>query len=270
MMKAVSVFSFRDYKEYLKNRIRHEPESWGLITRLAKAAGCQRTYLSRALNGPTHLTPDQVFGLSAYWQLSPDETEGLFALLEIGRTASASYRAHLESKFAGLKRRSESLSRRMKKARLPGEEHESTYYSSWHWCAVHILVSIPEFQTPGVIARKLGISEELVLTTLQKLEAFGLVKKLANGKWVYGSAELYLPGHSPLIAQHHANWRARAVLDSQLKRPETVHYTMVQSMSVAVREQLRLKMLEFIAESAKIAGPSDPEVSVCIACDFFD
>ncbi len=47
----MSVFSFRSYKEFLKSvTIIHKNER-GFQAKLAKACGCQASYLSQVLNG---------------------------------------------------------------------------------------------------------------------------------------------------------------------------------------------------------------------------
>ncbi len=264
-----SLFIFDDYKDYLRHRVENEPENWGLITRLAKAAGCQRSYLSRVMKGSVQLTPDQAFGLCAHWKLPPIEEEGFFCLVEISRSASPRFQAHLRAKFLALKRKHEDLGMRLAKSSLEPGEKEANYYSSWHWAALHIACSIEKLQTAQALAQSLQIPLSLVKKTLSRLESYGLVKQETPGRWVYRTSELHVPATSPLVTQHHSNWRQRALIDTQLRHEDSIHYTMVQSMNSVAFEAIRQKLLQFIDESTRIGGPSEPNELTCLTCDFF-
>src|SRR5262249_10109682 len=108
-MRTKNIYEFETYKDYLKFRIAEEDPKWGLMTRLASAAGCLRPYISRVLSTECHLTPSQAFGLAQYWNLDDDESEYFLALLEIERAASVPYRQHLQQKLSSAKKRNESL-----------------------------------------------------------------------------------------------------------------------------------------------------------------
>ncbi len=263
-----ALFSHRDYKRAIHDWLDRAPESWGLITRLAEAAGCQRSFLSRVLNGPIHLTPDHGYGICALWELSESETEYFMAMLEHARSGSAGHRAHLESKLDRLRREHERLQNLVDRPTVSAGERESLYYSAWHWSAIHILVSIPGHQTVAAIARRLQLPEPLVEATLARLESFGFVCREA-GRWRYAPSEIHVPSDSPWVSAHHANWRQRAVLDAQSNSPQSVHFTVVQSMSAKSLDRIRKMLLEFIEQSAREAGPSKEEELVCLTCDLF-
>ena len=65
------------------------------------------------------------------------------------------------------------------------------------------------------------------------------------------------------------DWRDLAVEDSQNAQSPGLHYTMVQSMSAADFEALKALVVEFIAQTKKIADPSAPEVFTALNIDFF-
>jgi hypothetical protein len=52
--------------------------------------------------------------------------------------------------------------------------------------------------------------------------------------------------------------------------PESVHYTVVQSLSKVDFERVKQRLLELIQETARISGPSKEEKLMCLACDFFE
>lgn len=261
-----SVFSHTDYKAFLRERLKGPR---GEITRWAEAAGCQRSYLSRVIHEHVHLTPDQAFGLSEGLRLREAEREYFLLLVDRARCATPALTAHLDAKLADLRRAQENLALRLKReTRDDATGTELSYYSSWVWPAVHLLCSIPEAQTEAAIASRLGLSLTRVSGVLAELEARGLVRREgARYKFVAGS--VHIPKASPLVSLHHNNWRQQAVLDSQDATADSVHYTMVQTLSRAAYAQIKRQMLQMIEESAAVGQAAREEELIAVCCDLF-
>lgn len=259
----MSIWSFENYKEFLTAVIQQGKR--GLISRLAEAAGCQRSYLSNVLRTHIHLVPDQVFGICRYMGLDPSETDYFLLLLEKDRAATPSYRQHLEGKTRELQKEHEDLAHRLDRKPLQNGADQIRYYSAWYYSAVHILVSISRFQSVVAISRALGLDPELVHEVLQELVAMGLVKR-SGSQWSFLSGDIHVPKDSPLVSLHHNNWRQRAVLRSQAKK-EGVHFTMVQAVSKQVAGEIKEKVLKCIEEASAIAGPSESEELIYLGID---
>jgi uncharacterized protein (TIGR02147 family) len=268
MSTPLPIYSFSSYKTYLRARIDEEENPWGLLTKLAAAAGCQRSYFSRMLSQETHLTPAQAFGLSRYWGLTNDETEYFLGLLEVERAGTSDYRDHLKRKNEELKRRQEDLAQLVKRNLAVSDERDLEYYSAWFWVAVHALTSIPQFQSESAISEKLGISRSQVRMILNVLEKWGAVYQ-DGARWKYNAREQHLSKESPLVCFHHSNWRQQAIMDAQRRNPASIHYTVVQSLSRADFERVKQLVLDLIEKSSRIAGPSKEEDLMCLTCDFF-
>ena len=243
-------------------------EQWGAISKMAAAAGCQRSHLSRVISGKVHLTPEQADGLAEYWRLNEAEGEYFLYLLEFARAGTKGLRQRIQRKIQRLKKEQEDLSERLRQPSLGVEEREIVYYSAWHWSAIHIIVSIPEYQTVTSISRRLTMPETLVRYCLEQLERFGLVRREGE-RWKFSSHTIHLPRRSPLIGTHHNNWRARASLKSHDPGSDGVHYTVVQSVSQ--RDYLKIKelLLAVIDDYSKIAAPSKEEELISFSCDVF-
>lgn len=263
-----SVFSFKDYRAYLQGWLENEPASHGKMTQMSRAAGCQRSYLSRVLHGHVHLTPDHAFGLCEYWKLSSLEREYFLLMVDMARASSSVYRKHLDNQLEELRRKRERLGERLERNRISSSQVEQTYYSSWHWSAIHILVSIPKFQTVKQISARLQLPERMVEETLVALEKFKLIKR-SGSKWVFDSSDVHIPKESALSALHHQNWRARANLDAHLSQSDSVHYTVVQSLTEETFLKIKEKLLLFIEDQKALAGPSKEEELVCMTVDLF-
>lgn len=267
-MEEVHAYSYNDYRAYLKAAIAARKESWGLVTRLAQAASCQRPYLSKVLKGEAQLTPAQAYGIAKFLKLSADATEYFLLLLELERAGTKEYREHVEQKLRRSKREHEDISRRVNREMRTLDMGELSYYSSWQWSAVHILVSIPEYRTVDKIASRLELPKELVKSILYQLEQRNRVVQKGS-EWFFAGQEEHISKNSPLVSLHHGNWRARAILDSQMPARDSLHYTAIQSVSRSDYQRIKDLFLELIEKSSQIAGPSKEEELVCMMCDVF-
>jgi uncharacterized protein (TIGR02147 family) len=265
----VSVFAFDSYKSYLHEITQSAAAARGTISRLAEAAGCQRSYLSRVIHGEIHLTEDHAFGLSRFLRMSEDETEYFLLMLNSARAATRDYRDYLEDKRRSCQKRHHDLARKFNRAKAENSDFMLNYYSSWLWSAIHIGSSCRDLQSVKALARRLQVPESMVHEILKVLEERGFVAN-ARGVWSYQPSELHVPHHSPLVSLHHSNWRARAVLDAQQMKESSLHFTAVQTMTDETFRKIREQLLEFIQKEAKQVSPSAPEKLVCIAADFFE
>jgi hypothetical protein len=68
---------------------------------------------------------------------------------------------------------------------------------------------------------------------------------------------------------HHANWRQRALLKTQIPQSETIHYTALHTLSRKDIVKLKTLANQFIQESRDLVRPSKEEELVCITLDLF-
>jgi uncharacterized protein (TIGR02147 family) len=264
----MSIFSYIDYFKWLADRLKISGQTYGLKKRLAEAAGCQSSYFSLVVKREAHLTLEQAERLARYWQLSPEESDYLLLLVSFARSGSPELKSFYQTKLNKLKEAHENLSQRIKNVEVFPETEAAIYYSSWQYLAIHILISIPEFQNIRAISERLQLSQESVLHTLQYLQQLGLAE-LKAGQWKSTRREIHLPRESHFISLHHSHWRRRAVDNAFLNRKDDIHYTGVSSLAAKDIEVLRQMILKFIDDSRKVIGPSQEEEMICLAIDLF-
>lgn len=169
-----SVYEFESYKTIMAAFLTGEGQR-GQLSRASELLRCQPSFLSRSITKEIHITPDQAFMLTQFWQLNDNESAYFQSLVEWERASEPSYKDHLLKKIKELKKNHESLQSRTKKADFELSEQQSIYFSSWIWSAIHFLVCISEYQTVSRISSRLGLSEDLVLYYLEGLKAFGFI-----------------------------------------------------------------------------------------------
>ncbi len=264
----MDIFKHKTYKEYFKSYL-NEYHHKGIVSSVAKACGCDRTYLSQVLTGKSELTADHVINFSQNMNLNEIESEFLLTLLLHDRSASSSVRKSLKAKIDRLRDDSEQLSKKIKKnfkIKSLDDEIRNVYYSNWLYPAVHILTSIPEFQTIDKIANKLQCSPSIIQGILVYLVDTNLIKK-EKENYIHSDEDIYLSIDSPQNFPHHLNWRVKAVERTMAR--EDIHYTCLYSVSKNEVESLRDQIVQLIETQRKQARSSGTEEICVFCCDFF-
>lgn len=268
MAGAHAVFDFTDYKSYLKARIEESRGFRGYQSQLAKAAGCQRSFLSQVLNGPMDLSREHAAELTRFFGFTSTEAEYFVGLVDYARAGSKQLKEMTRERLAKLRETAQNLSARVKVTEIADAELRSLYYSSWYWSAIHVMVAVPRFQTPQAIADRLGLPLDLVKTALVRLEEAGLVERTGN-HWRIGKRDIHLHEGSALTEVNHTNWRQRALINAQLRPKDALHYTSVFTMSRDDAAKLRDLFLNTIVQAREAIGPSPSEELYCYTSDFF-
>src|SRR5438270_8428695 len=134
---------------------------------------------------------------------------------------------------------------------------------------MHILVSIPEYQTAAAISDRLDLPIELVKYALTQLEFMGLVERNEN-RWRVGKRDIHLPENSVMNELNHTHWRLRALADVQKRSKDSVHYTSIFAVSRADALRIREMVMELVMKSRQVVLPSPEEELFCMTCDFFE
>lgn len=263
----MNIGEFNDYTTVLRHWINTHQGVRGYHGLLAKAAGCQQSYLSRVLKGEVHLTPEHAVGLAGFWELSPLKTDFFLSLVNLGRAGTPALKKYCQSQINALRKKLSEVPTQFS-AQL-AETREIAYYSSWHMAALHVLCSIGSLSKSELLARHLGLSEEFVQAQLSQLENIGIVKR--EGKtWRPVPAHLHAPAGSIFHWLHLSNWRQRALHEAQKKDERSLHYTGIHSLSRSDAQRLRFELLKFVRESAAIVAASPEEQGLCVNIDFFE
>ena len=262
----INIFSYLDYKSYITDLISVNAATRGYQSRLAKGAGCQRSYLSQVINGNLNLTLEQACGLTNFWELNEFESEYFLDLVSLGKAGTPSLKKRLTSRLEKTKIQAENLSNRIKSNQLEIAARQ-LYYSAWYWSAIHIALSIPEMNRSQKIADYLGLSGDLVNEVLAGLQDIGLAKN-EMGTWQLILGSMHLPKDSPLITMHHNNWRQRAMLKMQPSDYQC-NFSSAFTMSTQDYELLKKMVLDFIERMSQLVRESPPVELYCMNLDLF-
>ncbi len=264
------LYKHNEYKEFLKEYIKIHKKP-GIMSELALAAGCDRTYFSQVLNltSKIQLTPDHANGLAEYFQLKTAEEDYFLLLVHKERAVGEKYKAKLEIKIRELQKKSLNLTDNLKEKNIKiSTESLLKYYSEWTYSAVHILTAIQSYQTIESISDKLSLRKEKTRIILSELVDMKLVVREGN-KFVYTGDNLHAANSSVFNFQNHLNWRLKA-LETSHSADENTHYTSVFAINRSDWPRLRKKLLSFIDEQRKQIGASGSEEVYCFCADLFE
>jgi uncharacterized protein (TIGR02147 family) len=263
-----NIFSFSDYKAFIRHLTRIHKPARGYQGQMANAAGCPRSYFSRVLNSKAHLSSEQALKLADFWSLPDTESEYFLELLAMAKTDFPPLIKRIKKRLEKLRLEVANLSTRFKETTMLDRDKERVYYGAWFWSAIHLLVGISGFQTIETISQRLNLPPTTVKETLSKLELMGLVK-WDGKKWTRAPAHSHLSKDSPMIGIHHLNWRQRAIENSFAPGRDELHYTLVQTHSQEDLERIKQTLLSSIDKCREIMLPSANEELTCLCLDFF-
>jgi uncharacterized protein (TIGR02147 family) len=268
MDALVSVFEFANYKRYLSKVLSPSGRSRGQRSRLAEALNCQTAFVSQVMNGDVHFSLEHAVQISTFLKHTPEEQHFFVLLLQKERAGSKALRDYFENQMKEIIMRRQLIKERIHAQAALNAEAQMRYYSAWYYAAIHILISVPEFQTPDKIAMTLQLPLPLVISTLEFLMEHGLAT-VEKGRYRIGNTRIHLPSDSPIISKHHANWRMKAIQSMEQNDPQNLHYSLVISLSESDREIIRNMILKLVENTEPILKAS-PEEKVCfMGLDFF-
>lgn len=264
---GLRLYEYTSYKEFLADYIEANRRP-GIVTELAQAARCDRTYLSQVLSRKAQLTPDHALGIAEYLNFSEPDQEFFLLLVLYERAANPRAREILNAKIQRRAQDNLILTKKIMSqatASEISEEQKTFYYSSWKPASVHLLTSAEKFRSVDAIAQRLSLPRRQIEDILGELARMGLVAQ-KGAEFHHSGANIHVPRGSPHNLMNHLHWRNRAV---DASGGDGVHYTSIFAVSRADWPGLKARILEFIESQRKMIAESGAEDVYAFTCDLF-
>jgi uncharacterized protein (TIGR02147 family) len=270
MISTITVFDFDDYRKFLQEKVGPGGTRRGIRLAAAHAIGCHSSYLTKILDGNANLSLEQTLKLGQFFKMPPDESEFLLYLVQRARAGTTDLLQYFDTKVREIRSKRRQLKERVSIKKNLSREDQAAYYSSWHFAAIHVALTISELQTRKALADFFGIPETKVAEVLRFLVSANLVREKA-GRYEAGQTQLHLAGDSPNISKHHTNWRTRAIVSLDHRNDSDLHYSAVASLSRKNADLLREKLVTTIRELALFVSEGTKEEEVfAIGFDWFN
>lgn len=263
-----NIFEYRDYKKYLLDQINSCDESRGKRKELAEYINCQVSHITNVLSGTGHFNQEQAEAAARFFGLLPNETEFLLTLINYNRAGTDSLKKFYEKILNDRQENFLNLKNRLKIQTSIPEHDEIKYYSSWHFGAAHVLLSIPEFQTRESLANKM----ELPISRVDEILNFLVDSRLCykeNNKFKISQPLLHLDKKSSLISKHHINWRMKSIQSLDSVEDADMHYSSVFTLSKKDLPKVKEILSKSLSEALQVIKKSPEEEAAVICLDLF-
>lgn len=212
----MNIYKFKNYRKALHALIDNEKKINRSFTlkRLAEAMSVHPPYLSNVLQERAQLNSDQLYSLCEYFQLSDDEYDYLFLLIEFERCAVRSRKLKLKEKINNIQNSNSKTENRVKGLNVlsntNAEALNNRYITDPDMWIIKIFVSLENCPSPRAIASHLNIHISLVEQALEYLVQIGLIKKEGH-RYTVTTKRIHLSKDHPLVLQHHLLMRQKSL-----------------------------------------------------------
>lgn len=266
---TMMLYDFKNYKDYLKSVFTTKGQGRGIRSKVAECLRCQTGFISQVLNGKSHFSFEHCIKISSFLNHNKDEKHFFMLLVQKDRAGTDDLKDYFLCQINDILKKREEIKSRIKVDGKLNEHDYFQYYRFWYYAAIHVLISIPQYQSKEAICKKLNLSTETVTTALEFLVDRGLaIEKV--GKYSIGKSRVHLPRESPIIFNHHTNWRLEAIKSFDDNRIDNLHYSAVISISKADAKKIKKLLIDAIEKVEPILIPSPEEEIHSICVDFFE
>lgn len=262
----MDVYIFHDYRSVILDWLQNV-ELKGARTKLAHAAECSASWLTRVLSGDVQLTPDQALGITAFLNLNEDETDYFMCLVEFERAATLLLKKRIRKKLELIKSESRKLKTSLRSVTAISEDNSIKYYSSWVYAAVHVACMMKPLSLIEV-SKLTRLSEETVSRVVNDLRQMELIKTVGIN-YQATNRNVHLPESHPLSNTAHSSLRQKTIQTLQEKNIDGLHYSAVHCLSYKDTELIQKKLKDSIMSCRKIIEPSPSEQLMVFCVDWY-
>lgn len=261
-METQDIFMYKEYRSYLNDiLLKRAKIEKGQKLKLANSIRCNPAYLTRILDGRTDLSLEQSQSVNEFLSHTNIESRFFLNLVLMERSATRALKAYFLEELNKIKKERLILKNRIQPNRELSETDQARYYSSWHFAAIHMAVSIGNLRSKEQLAQALKLPAESINEAIEFLLNIGVLKQSEN-KYSIGETHIFLSKGSPFITKHHTNWRIKAIQALDYKLEENFHYSGVITCSINDLPTIKEVLIRAVKEIREIVKDS-PEESLC-------
>jgi uncharacterized protein (TIGR02147 family) len=264
----MSIFNFKDYRSYLLSKVGSAGTRKGVRKALAEFIPVHTTFISQVLSSKADFSLEQAEQVNLFFEHTDQEAEYFFLLVNFERAGSKKLKERFQTKIDSILNERLRIKNRIQKSNEISKEDQVKFYSSFHFAALHVLASIPQFQSVNEMSKQLNISLQKCKEHIDFLLKLSLVSE-NQGRLTAGTRNIHLPDDNLLIAQHHSNWRLACLQALQDFNKSNFHYSACVSLSKEDVNKVKEILLEGLNKKAELIGKSKEETAYGLNLDFF-
>lgn len=264
----MQIWEFDSYREYLLQKLGPDGSRTGLRKKLAEFIPVHTTYVTLVLKEKAEFSLEQAEKINDFFNHSNDEGEYFLLLIMHERAGSQNLKKRFFRKIKEMRDQRLNVQKRIAASQQISKEDREKFYSSYYYPSIHVLTSIPDFQSVETLASALKINRESCQEMVDFLLKLGIIK-IEKSKLVPGSAHVHLGTDSEMILRHHSNWRLHCLQNLQILNPQDLHYSGILSLSQEDAFKIKDILIEAIRKNIEIVRDSKEEVAYVMNIDFY-
>lgn len=263
-----TVFEYTDYRKYLMDYLGAAGTRTGLRLKACQHLRCHSTYLSQVLSEKIHLSLEHAESLNDFFAHTKEQGEFFLLLVLKARAGTKNLKDRFESQINNILMQRNQIKTRVHGSSELSQADQDRFYSHWLGTALHVLVSIKEFQTPEALARATGVHIKRIHEELEFMLKSGLVIQ-TKGIYSTGPKLVHLGSDSNAITKHHTNWRFHSIQNISVRNPQDLHYSAAISLSKEAAQEIRESLLKALERHIDIIKKAPEEVAYVYNFDFY-
>lgn len=262
------IWEFTEYRAYLTQILGDGSSRSGKRKMMAEAIGVHTTYVSQVLKGPNEFSLEQAELINIFLQHSDDEGEYFVLLVSKARAGHSKLKSRFESQIQKMRDQRLNIQNRLNSTYAISAKDRERFYSSAIYGAIHVLASIPEFNSVTTIAQVTRLPQSKVQEIVDFMIGIGVLNEV-NGKISSGSNHVHLGNDSEVILKHHINWRLHTISNLQFIDRDDIHYSACLSLSKEDAFRVKESILANLKTNVDIVTKSKEELAYVMCLDFY-
>jgi hypothetical protein len=232
----------------------------GIYSRIAEHLNVTNVYVSQVFKADKHLSFEQGMLLSEFFGFTPLQTQYFMHLLAIEKAGHFKLVNYHKKQLLQVREQSKKIAARVKNTQQLSLEDQLTFYSSWKYAAFQLASALPLVKNAQDLTELFRVELEEANKILNFLLETQIVIKEKN-ELKLGITHSHLSKDSPLIGQHHKNWRMFAMDKASNLNESELMYTAPMIISNQLAEEFQKSLLDLIqAFIKKTEGCPDEEL----------
>jgi uncharacterized protein (TIGR02147 family) len=263
----VNIFDFKSYQDYLGVMLPAKGHSRGIRSRLAAQLDCRVSHLTQVIQGKSHISLEMAEKIASFLSLGELESHFFILLVSKERSGSNKLKSYYDNQLEQVLENRKHVKNKLKLTDSLTDAQMQEYYSSWHYSAVHILVSLPEVKDIKDICNNLGLDLSRVKQVVDFLLQAKIIKSEMDRLQTVGR-RLHIDSKSKHTPMYHMSWRAKAMEVIATNNSNNLHFSSVYSLAKEDIDRIRDVLLNSLNRSEEIVKGSAQNTLVSLNIDF--
>lgn len=255
----MDIFSYSDYKILVNDLLLTKPnQGRGQYKRISEHLNVSSVLVSQIFKGAKDISIEQGHKLCDYFNFIELEKKFFVTLISSNRAGTFELRKFYDKELSELRKQAKSIVNRVKHKNVLSEEDKATFYSDWKYCGMRLACDLEQIVNIKDLSELFKVDENSIKSILEFLMTRGLVKS-NSGNLEIGPSSTHISKASPMVKNHHRNWRLKALESLDNLDDNEIMYTAPMTTSKEVYKNLNKKILKLIDEFVEEASNADGE-----------